>query len=39
MKLFFYTILASFLYFLVSIGGVKPACCWFVYQPRVPTIK
>lgn len=39
MKLFFYSILASFLYFLVLFGGVKPACGWIFYQPKVPTIK
>ncbi len=39
MKLFFYSILASFLYFMVLIGGIKPACAWFGYQPRVPNIK
>lgn len=39
MKLFFYTVLASFLYLMVLIGGVKPACAYFWYQPRVPTVK
>ena len=39
MKIFFYTILSSFLYLMVLIGGVKPACIWFLYQPRVPKVQ
>lgn len=39
MKLFFYSILSSFLFVLVLIGGVKPASFWGFHQPRVPNTK
>ncbi|MDF2986587.1 MAG: hypothetical protein K0R50_2097 [Eubacterium sp.] len=39
MKAFFYTILSSILYILVLLFGVKPACIWWFYQPRVPKLK
>ncbi len=39
MKIFFYSILASVLYFAVLVFGVKPACAWILYQPKVPNIK
>ncbi|MHB8065032.1 MAG: cyclic lactone autoinducer peptide [Ruminiclostridium sp.] len=39
MKIFLYTVLASLLYAMVLIGGVKPACFWGFHQPRVPNIK
>ncbi len=39
MKIFIYKIISVFLYILVLIGGVKPACFWFLYQPRVPKLK
>ncbi len=39
MKTIFYTILSNILYILVLLLGVKPACWWFLHQPRVPKLK
>lgn len=38
MKFFFYSILASLLYIMVLLFGVKPACVLGFHQPRVPKI-
>jgi cyclic lactone autoinducer peptide len=39
MKIFFYSLLSNLLFAMVLIGGVKPACFWFLYQPKVPKIN
>ena len=39
MKIFFYTVFSSFLYILVLLFGIKPACFWWMHQPRIPKLK